>query len=154
MIAIEFCRYSVNTYRYIKYVPNIMSENDFPLDIFDELDQDIPLDDLGANKRVAVRYKRKDIKAVVKVHSLLFPRLQPVILHDISSKGASVISEKKLSPKAKVCLYLLFNDGKRFEIEAIVVYVGDGLKFGLKFKGINQALAEHLLHTQTDLTFS
>lgn len=131
-----------------------MPENDFPPEIFDDLDKDISLDDLAANKRVAVRYKRKDIKAVVKVHSLLFPRLQPVILHDISSKGASIVSEKKLSVKSRVCLYLLFDDGKRFEIEAMVVYKGGEKKYGVKFKAINEALAEHLLHTQTDLTFS
>ncbi|MGZ4959505.1 MAG: PilZ domain-containing protein [Methylomonas sp.] len=131
-----------------------MSENDFPPEIFDELDQDISLDSLGSNQRIAVRYKRKDIQAVVKVHSLLFPRLQQVILHDISSKGAAVISPKKLGKKSRVCLYLRFDDGKRFEINAIVVYADNGQKYGLKFDKYHEALANHLLDTQTDLTFS
>jgi hypothetical protein len=131
-----------------------MSENDFPPEIFGELDQDIPLDSLWSNKRVAVRYRRKDIKAVVKVHSLLYPRLLPVILHDISSKGAAVISPKKLSRKSRVCLYLLFDDGKRFEIEALVVHASNARIYGLKFDSYNETLADHLLHTQTDLTFS
>lgn len=131
-----------------------MSDSDFPSDIFDELDQEIPLDNLWDNKRIAVRYKRNDIKAVVKVHSLLFPRLLAVILNDISSKGASIISPKKLGKKSRVCLYLLFNDGKRFEIEAIVVYAENTQKYGLKFASFHNELAEHLLHTQTDLTFS
>lgn len=131
-----------------------MSETDFPTEIFDELDQDIPLDSLWSNKRVAVRYRRNDIKAVVKVRSLFFPRLLPVILHDISSKGAAVISKKKIGKKSRVSLYLLFNDGKRFEIDAIVVYSENTQKYGLKFNSYHEALAEHLLHTQTDLTFS
>lgn len=131
-----------------------MSENDFPTEIFDELDQEIPPDSLWSNKRIAVRYRRKDIKAVVKVHSLFFPRLQQVILHDISSKGASVISPKKLGKKSRVCLYLLFNDGKRFEIDAVIVYSDNTQKYGLKFDRYYEALADHLLDSQTDLTFS
>lgn len=131
-----------------------MSENDFPAEIFDELDQDISHESLWSNKRVAVRYRRKDIKAVVKVHSLLFPRLVPVALHDISSKGAAVISPKKISRKSRVCLYLLFDDGKRFEIEATVVHASKAQIYGLKFDTFHEALADHLLHTQTDLTFS
>ena len=132
-----------------------MSENDFPAEIFDELDQDIPPDSLWSNRRVAVRYRRKDIKAVIKVHSLFYPRLLPVILHDISSKGAAVMSPKtKLNKKSRVCLYLLFDDGKRFEIDAIVVHANNTQKYGLKFNSFHEALADHLLHTQTDLTFS
>lgn len=136
-----------------------MSEPDFPPDIFDELDQEIQLDNLWANKRIAVRYRRNDIKAVIKVHSLFFPRLSQVVLYDISSKGACIHSPKKLNKKTKVCLYLLFNDGKRFEIEAMVVYAEGnpkhGLKkYGLKFESFHNELADHLLHTQTDLTFS
>ncbi|MDD1621218.1 MAG: PilZ domain-containing protein [Methylococcaceae bacterium] len=131
-----------------------MSENDFPAEIFDELDRDIPLDSLWSNKRVAVRYRRKDIKAVVKVHSLLYPRLLPVALRDISSRGAAVMSPKKISRKSRVCLYLLFDDGKRFEIEAIVVHASNAQVYGLKFNSFHEALADHLLHSQTDLTFS
>ena len=131
-----------------------MSEIDFPTDIFDEIDQEIPLDSLGSNKRVAVRYRRNDIKAVVKVRSLFFPRLLHVTLHDISSKGAAVVSNKKLVKKSKVCLYLLFKDGRRFEIDAVVVYSENSHKYGLKFYSYHDALADHLLQTQTDLTFS
>lgn len=131
-----------------------MSEPDFPTDIFDDLDQEIPPDGLMSNKRVAVRYRRNDIKAVVKVRRLFFPRLLPVILHDISSKGAAVISEKKLAKKSRVCLHLMFNDGKRFEIDALVVYSEQTEKYGLKFYSYHYALADYLLHTQTDLTFS
>ncbi len=131
-----------------------MSENDFPLEAFDDLDKEIELDSLWSNKRVAVRYKRKDIKAVVKVHSLLFPRLQQVVLHDISSKGAAVKSPKKLRKKSRVCLYLLFNDGKRFEVDAVIVYADNSQKYGLKFDRYNEALADHLFDSQTDLTFS
>jgi hypothetical protein len=131
-----------------------MSENDFPADIFDELDQEIPLESLWSNKRVAVRYRRHDIKAVVKVRSVIFPRLLPVILHDISSKGAAVISPKKIRKKSRVCLYLLFNDGRRFQIDALVVYSESTQKYGLKFDNYHDELADHLLQTQTDLTFS
>jgi len=131
-----------------------MSKKHFPPGIFDELDKDIPRESLWTNKRVAVRYRRKDIKAVVKVHSLLYPRLLPVALHDISSRGAAVHSPKKISRKSRVCLYLLFDDGKRFEIEALVVHASKAQIYGLKFDTFHEALADHLLHTQTDLTFS
>lgn len=131
-----------------------MSENDFPAEIFGELDRDIPVDSLWSNKRVAVRYRRKDIKAVVKVHSLLYPRLIPVALRDISSRGAAVMTAQKISRKSRVCLYLLFDDGKRFEIEAIVVHASKAQVYGLKFNSFHEALADHLLHSQTDLTFS
>lgn len=131
-----------------------MSDTDFPSELFDELDQEILLDSLEANKRIAVRYRRKDIKAVIKVRSLLFPRLTPVILYDISSKGAAIISPKKIGKKSRVLLYLRFKDGKRFEIEAVVVYAHSDQKYGLKFHSYHNELAEHLLHTQTDLTFS
>lgn len=131
-----------------------MSDTDSPTEILDVLDQEIQLNELATNKRVAVRYRRKDIKAVVKVHSLFFPRLLQVILHDISSKGAGIISAKKIGKNSRVSLFLLFDDGKRFEIDAIVVYSQKSNLYGLKFKKFQNALAEHLLHTQTDLTFN
>lgn len=131
-----------------------MSETDFSLEVFDAIDQEIVSDALSVNKRVAVRYRRSDIKAVVKIHSALYPRLVPVILHDISSKGAGVISPKPLGKASKVTLYLLFKDHKRFEIDAVVVYCNSEHVYGLKFKCFHELLAEHLLRTQTDLKFS
>lgn len=130
-----------------------MADIDFPRDVFDELDEDIQLDDLFSNKRIAVRYRRNDIKAVIKTHSLFFPRLLQVVLQDVSSKGASVISPTKMRHKSRVYLYLLFNDGRRFEIKATVVHVQAAPRYGLKFDNYHEPLAEHLLATQTDLHF-
>jgi hypothetical protein len=131
-----------------------MSDAETPKEIFDALDAEIRLDELEANKRIAVRYRRKDIKAVIKIHSFFYPRLQAVILNDVSSKGAGIICPVKLSAKTRVSLYLLFNDGKRFDIEALVVYGRNDNHYGLKFDQFNDQLAEHLLQTQTDLKFS
>jgi hypothetical protein len=131
-----------------------MSENDFQSQVFDDLNLQFPLDSLINNKRVAIRYKRSDIKAVVKVQSRIFPRLVQVVLHDISSRGAGVISPKRMNINSRVCLYLLFNDGKRFEIDGVIVYSKKAKVYGLKFNTYQEALADHLLHTQTDLKFS
>ena len=129
-----------------------MSEPDFSLDF---LDQEVTLDSTWSNKRSAVRYLRNDIRAAVKIHSIWFPRLFPVALRDVSSRGAAIFSDKKLGKKKRICLYLLFNDGQRFDVEATVVhtdYVNH--RYGIKFASIQKELAEHLLHTQTDLFFS
>ena len=65
-----------------------MSENDFQTQVFDDLNLQFPSESLINNKRVAIRYRRSDIKAVVKIRSRIFPRLVQVVLHDISSRGA------------------------------------------------------------------
>lgn len=65
----------------------------------DFLDQEIDLDSEWSNKRTAVRYLRNDIKAAVKVHSLWFPRLFPVLLRDISSRGAAIVTSHKIKKK-------------------------------------------------------
>ncbi|OQW79868.1 MAG: hypothetical protein BVN35_00330 [Proteobacteria bacterium ST_bin11] len=129
-----------------------MSEPDFSLDF---LDQEVTIDSSWSNKRSAVRYRRNDIRAAVKVKSLWFPRLFPVVLRDVSSRGAAIFSEKKLGKNKRICLYLLFNDGVRFDIQAAVVHCDhENSRYGIKFDNIEKSLAEHLLHTQTDLLFS
>ena len=131
-----------------------MSENDFQRQMLDDLNLQFPLESLINNKRVAIRYRRTDIKAVIKIHSRIFPRLVQVVLHDISSRVAGVISPKRMQINSKICLYLLFNDGKRFEIDGVIVYSKKAKMYGLRFDNYQEALAEHLLHTQTDLKFS
>lgn len=129
-----------------------MSEPDHSLDF---LDQEVTIDNSWANKRSAVRYMRNDIRAALKIHSLWFPRLFAVALRDISSRGAAVFSDKKLPKNKRICLYLLFSDGTRFDIEALVVHCDPSKgRYGLKFDTVQKSLAEHLLHTQTDLLFS
>ncbi|QPK63839.1 PilZ domain-containing protein [Methylomonas sp. LL1] len=130
-----------------------MADNDFFADDEDELDQEIELDSLLLNKRISVRYRRKDIKAIVKTHSLFFPRLIKVDLLDISSKGAAILSDKKLKLKSRVSFFLQFNDGRRFTIDAIVAHNHSAPRYGLKFSVYQTELAEHLLTTQTDLQF-
>jgi hypothetical protein len=131
-----------------------MSENDFQTQVFDDLNLQFPSESLINNKRVAIRYKRTDIKAVIKIQSRIFPRLVQVVLHDISSRGAGVISPKRMHINSRICLYLLFNDGKRFEIDGVIVYSKKAKIFGIRFDAYQEALADHLLHTQTDLKFS
>jgi hypothetical protein len=131
-----------------------MADKDPPKDVTDELDHEVSLDTMFFNQRKAVRYRRNDIKAVIKVDSALFPRLIHVALLDISSKGAAVYAEKKLKNKTKVRLYLLFSDGKRFEIDSQIVHTEATPRYGLKFNTNNPDLAEYLLHTQTELLFS
>ena len=131
-----------------------MSENDFQTPELDDLNLQFPSESLINNKRVAIRYKRTDIKAVIKIQSHIFPRLVQVVLHDISSRGACVISPKRVPLNSRICLYLLFNDGKRFEIDGAIVYSRKAKFYGLRFETYQEALADHLLATQTDLKFS
>lgn len=136
-----------------------MADNDFMGDtdflenaFFDELDQEAGLDSI-INKRISVRYRRDDIKAIVKTHSLLFPRLIKVALLDISSKGAAINCDTKLKLKCRVSFFLQFDDGRRFTIKAIVANNQSAPRYGLKFDSYQTELADHLLATQTDLQF-
>lgn len=129
-----------------------MAHNEFPVDDFDEFEQVIDLDCLLLNNRISVRYRRNDIKVIVKTHNLLFPRLIDVDLIDISSKGAAVNSKIKLRLKRRVSVFLQFKDGKRFTIIAMVSNKSDH-RYGLKFDRYQTELADHLLATQTDLLF-
>ncbi len=130
-----------------------MINNDVPSDNSTEQVQDSKFDSQFINSRISVRYRRKDIKAVVKTRSLLFPQLIRVELLDISSKGAAIRSAKKLNLKGRVNVFLLFTDGKRFNIIATVNNRATP-RYGLKFDSYQAELAEHLLTTQTDLSFS
>lgn len=130
-----------------------MSDTDFYNDVFDLLDQAIDIDSMLSNKRVAVRYRRDDIKAVIKIRSFFFPRLIPVILTDISSKGAAIKCSKPLKHRRRVCLYLLFNDGMRFAIDGVIIHSNAAPRYGIKFDKYHTALADHLLQSQTELRF-
>jgi hypothetical protein len=129
-----------------------MSNNDFPIDNIDELDQVIDIDCLLLNNRISVRYRRSDIKIIIKTHSLLFPRLIDAKLVDISSKGIAIHSQKKLRVNGRVSIFLQFNDGKRFTVLATVSNKV-APRYGLKFDTYQTELADYLLATQTDLTF-
>lgn len=129
-----------------------MSNNDFPIEDFDELDQVIDIGCLLLNSRISVRYRRTDIKVMIKTHSLFFPRLIDAELVDISSKGIAVHSQKKLKVKGRVSIFLQFSDGKRFTVLATVSNKTIP-RYGLKFDTYQTELADYLLATQTDLTF-
>lgn len=130
-----------------------MTDENYSPDEFDELDQDIELDSLLINKRISVRYRRRDIKAMLRTRSLIFPKLFKVGLIDISSKGAAIHSDNKLRLKSRVTLFLQFEDNRRFTINACVAHIHSAPRYGLKFDLYQGELAEHLLHTQTDLEF-
>jgi len=130
-----------------------MTANDFSSDEFDVFAQKIELDDSFANKRISVRYRRTDIKAALKAKHP-FSRTVDVKLIDISSKGAAVISPKKYRIKSRVIFIVSFPDGRIFNIDAQVVHNQAFPRLGLKFARYQADLADHLLNTQTDLTFA
>lgn len=131
-----------------------MADSDSFLDDLEEFELDLNLDDLSPNKRICVRYKRQDIKAVVKTRSLFFSRLFRVQLLDISSKGAAVHCKKPLKPKTRLDFFLFFKDGRRFTISATVAYSQlEPPRYGLKFDRYQSELGEHLLNSQTDLHY-
>ncbi|MGR8929452.1 MAG: PilZ domain-containing protein [Gammaproteobacteria bacterium] len=131
-----------------------MTNNNNSTDDFDELDQDITLDNSLINKRISVRYRRDDIEATLKIRTLFFAKEIPVQIRDISSKGAAITCEIKLKPKRRVCLFVKFPDQKSFAVNAVVVHNLAAPRYGLRFDRYEGELAEHLLETQTNLDFS
>ena len=108
------------------------------------------------NNRCAVRYIRKDITASLSISSLLGPTKKiPIKLIDISSKGAAIECEKKLTPKKKIVLELVFNDKKKFTIDARVIHQNNLRKkqYGLKYAHYNDELGDYMLASQVDLQF-
>lgn len=126
---------------------------DTHFDDFADLEFPVELDSLLLNKRISVRYRRKDISAMIKTHHFFFPKLFRVNLLDVSSKGAAIHSPKKLKLKSHVTFFVQFGDNRRFTIEATVVHTHSAPRYGLKFAKYQGELADHLLHTQTDLEF-
>ncbi len=119
----------------------------------DDFFDDPVLDNGFINKRTAVRYVRKDITPVLFSRGFFKDVNLMVSLVDISSKGALVSSNRKISRK-NISLQLIFKDGKKFRLAASVVHKrgGNGCFFyGLRFRRISNKLGEHLLNTQTDL---
>ena len=115
---------------------------------FDFTDQDLE------NKRVAVRYVRRDILVFVKKDTLLkLGKFLKFKLHDISSKGILISSEKKFKIKTKLNIHIYFKSGTRFIIKARIIRVikKENYFYGIKFEKFNHALGDHLLETQEDL---
>lgn len=121
-------------------------------DIFD-LDIDDTVQDNG---RRSVRYVRNDIKVVLITQNLLgIDKKIKARLLDISSKGLRVSSTEKLGIKKKITVALKFKDGKQFKIKATTVRQTEknSLEYGIKFEERQNSLGDHLLETQTDLSF-
>lgn len=107
------------------------------------------------NRRIAVRYVRRDIAAEIAVKKFLTTHRHPVKLLDISSKGALIGCSVRLSKKQKLKISLKFKDGKTFRLNAMVVYMTSLKynKYGIKFEQLNNALGDQLFTSQTDLIF-
>lgn len=122
-------------------------------DFEDEIFSLLINDQQDDNKRKAVRYIRKDIKASISKTGRLFSSKKTfVTLIDISSKGAAITSKKKI-PFKKIVLILTFPDQKKFSISATIAYRGESNKYGLKFDKYNDELGNHMFATQDDLLF-
>ena len=126
-------------------------------DDYDEEIFGIPSDEeQPINHRCAVRYIRTDITASLSISSLLGSTKNiPIKLIDISSKGAAIECEKKLTPKKKTVLELVFKDKKKFTIDAQVIHQNSRRKkqYGLKFARFNDELGDYILASQKDLQF-
>jgi hypothetical protein len=115
----------------------------------------------GVNERRTVRYIRKDIKAAIRKQSWLsaiglgwFRKEIPVELLDISNRGCLIACPEKLAVRAKILVFLTFETGRRFEIEATVVRKAEGGgQYGVKFAAYHNALGDYMLQTQEKLTF-
>lgn len=133
-----------------------MADSDKKIEYHDDpydLDLDI---DLANNARKAIRYIRNDIKAsLVYSNALGLKKTLPSELNDISTKGALVTTVQKLSVNKKVTVIISFDDGKIFKINGKIVRkcLTAPHQYGIKFEKQENSLGDHLLKTQTDLTF-
>jgi hypothetical protein len=123
--------------------------------------QDVP-EHFQTNQRKSTRYVRNDIGITLrKIGILMFDFLKnkdiPVKLVDISSRGVGVIiaTNFRLTINKKVRLLIRFSDFTEFLIPGTVVRrsMGEVQIYGIKFDHVNNDLANHLLETQTKLTF-
>ncbi len=108
------------------------------------------------NRRVATRCVRPDIAAYISDLGLLsFGKTISVRLLDITSKGVSIATDKKLSANQKLTLTLCFYSGKTFVIKAQVVRIVplSRFEYGIKFNRLNNGLGDYLLATQSQLVF-
>jgi hypothetical protein len=108
------------------------------------------------NQRKTVRYIRKDIvAAVAKISLFNVGKIFKVKLHDISTRGVFISTQKKLKLHCKLTVFIIFKDGKKFSISAKIVRQKK-LKvnfYGIKFDACNHDLGDYLLETQVDLIF-
>ncbi len=107
------------------------------------------------NRRIAIRYVRPDISALLLKKGFIRSTETLIQLLDISSKGALICCSTKLAVKNRVTLRLIFRDGKKFTLAATVVHKQNASKkqYGLKFDTMNNDLGDYLLFTQNDLIF-
>jgi len=121
----------------------------------DEIFSMVLADEQTSNQRKATRYIRDDITISIRKSSLLnLSKRIPVILLDISSKGAAVECEKRLKIKNKVILEMIFQDEHQFIIPAKIVHqIKDKNRYGLKFDKVNDGLGDYILSSQNDLIF-
>jgi hypothetical protein len=106
--------------------------------------------------RKAVRYGRSDIKASLCSKSI-FRSSKPfeIELLDISTRGAHIVSKRKLSVNTAFTLKIAFNGGKAFDIAGKVIHKKSSREdsYGFQFDVYNDGLGDYLLNTQTDLIF-
>jgi PilZ domain len=106
---------------------------------------------LGTQSRKYSRYARTDIQTAI-VESRFFCRrkLVQVRLIDISQSGVAIACERKLKRGQRLCLVMVFDDGRLFEFSCVVANLrvsDDDTIYGLKFEKSNRLFEEHLLKT-------
>ncbi len=109
-----------------------------------------------SNRRIAVRYIRNDLNATLFVKRFFSTKKFSAQVYDISSKGINLATSAKLSKEKKIQVLIVFPDDKSFNLDAIIVHRSKKksiYNYGIKFQSLSNELGEHLLNTQTDLTF-
>jgi hypothetical protein len=111
---------------------------------------------LNTNSRVTTRIIRDGISVhIFRPYLFGFGKTIPVDLIDISCKGCLISTNKKLRINKKITLTLLFESGKLFVINAIVVRRSDlpRHEYGVKFVQNNNELGDYLYESQEMLRF-
>lgn len=113
------------------------------------------------NRRMGIRYVRKDIGVAVRKIGLFNFNLganqdSSVKLVDISSRGILVATTVKFPINKPVFLTIRFADFEEFKILGKIVRKSGGNTtiYGIKFDKTNNKLADKLLATQRRLSFT
>jgi hypothetical protein len=128
------------------------TENITDLFFFDDQGQA----DINTNHRITTRIIRDGIAVHINQPFLFgFGKTIPADLIDISCKGVLVSTHQKLRINKKITLTLLFESGKLFKINAIVVRRSDSTRneYGIKFVQNNNELGECLYESQEKVIF-
>lgn len=133
-----------------------MADIDKQIENHDDIFNDDFMANQPHNARKTIRYIRNDLKVNLAYIGVLgIKKTIPSKLNDISTRGVSVTTSKKISVNKKLTVMIRFSDGNVFKIKGTVIRKCpiNPRRYGIKFEKQENGLGDYLLKTQTDLVF-